>query len=178
MIVFLISGLWHGARWSFVIWGGLNGLFQVIGDILKPFRDRLVKILHLNRSSLAHKVLCGLITFILVDFTWIFFRATGYREAVLIIRGIIEAANPVILWDGSLYNCGLDSKNFGLMVITIIILLVVDACNYMGIRVRNMILRQDAWFRWIFVAFSICAILVFGIWGSAFDEANFIYFQF
>lgn len=178
MIVFLVSGLWHGARWSFVIWGGLNGLFQVIGDILKPLRDWFVKVFGLNRSALSHKLFCVLTTFVLVDFTWIFFRATGYKEAILIIKGIVTAANPAILWDGSLYNCGLDSKNFGLMIIAIGILLVVDACNYLGIKVRNVILRQDAWFRWIFIAFTICAILLFGIWGSSFDEANFIYFQF
>lgn len=178
MIVFLVSGLWHGARWSFVIWGGLNGLFQVIGDILKPVRDWFVKVFGLNRSTLSHKVFCMLTTFIFVDFTWIFFRATGYKEAILIIKGMATAANPSILWDGSLYNCGLDSKNFGLMLLSIGILLVVDACNYFGIKVRSEILKQDVWFRWIFIAFTVCAILVFGIWGSSFDEANFIYFQF
>ena len=178
MIVFLVSGLWHGARWSFVIWGGLNGIFQLIGDLLKPVKDWFVKVFGFNRSSLAHKLICALVTFALVDFTWIFFRATGYKEAVEIAKGIFTAANPGIFWDGSLYNCGLDSKNFGVMLISIGILLFVDICNYLGVKVRNVILRQDIWFRWIFIAFSICAILIFGIWGSAFDEASFIYFQF
>ena len=94
------------------------------------------------------------------------------------MKGIFTAANPGIFWDGSLYNCGLDSKNFTLMLISIGILTFVDICNYLGIKVRNIILKQDAWFRWFFIAFSICAILTFGIWGSAFDEASFIYFQF
>ena len=127
---------------------------------------------------MAHKLICALVTFALVDFTWIFFRATGYKEAVEIVKGIFTAANPGVFWDGSLYNCGLDSKNFGVMLISIGILLFVDICNYLGVKVRNVILRQDIWFRWIFIAFSICAILLFGIWGSAFDEASFIYFQF
>ena len=71
MIVFLVSGLWHGARWSFVIWGGLNGIFQLIGDLLKPIKNWLVKVFGFNRSSLAHKLICALVTFALVDFTWI-----------------------------------------------------------------------------------------------------------
>lgn len=44
MIVFLVSGLWHGAKISFVVWGGLNGLYQIIGEILQPLRDKLVKL--------------------------------------------------------------------------------------------------------------------------------------
>lgn len=178
MIVFLVSGLWHGARWSFVIWGGLNGLFQVLGDLFKPIKDRFVNVFGLNRSSLAHKLICTLVTFVLVDFTWIFFRATGYKEAIEIIKGIFTASNPGIFWDGSLYNCGLDSKSFMIMLLSIAILIFVDVSNYLGIKVRNIILNQDAWFRWCFIAFSICIILTFGIWGSAFNEASFIYFQF
>ena len=74
LIVFLISGLWHGANLSFVIWGGLNGLYQIVGEILQPVRDRTVSVLRLNRDSIGHKAFKGLITFILVDLTWIFFR--------------------------------------------------------------------------------------------------------
>lgn len=55
MIVFLVSGLWHGAKISFVVWGGLNGLYQIIGEILQPLRDKLVKLFRLNRNSIGHK---------------------------------------------------------------------------------------------------------------------------
>ena len=178
MIVFLTSGLWHGARWSYVIWGGLNGLFQIIGELLMPVRNRFINVLNLNRNSLGHKLISIVSTFILVDFTWIFFRATGYKEAIEIIKGIINASNLQILWDGSLYLCGLDSKNFGLMLLSIVLLLLVDLCNYLNIRVHDILIRQDAWFRWLLIAFSICAILTFGIWGTEFNESNFIYFQF
>ena len=178
MIVFLVSGLWHGARWSFVIWGGLNGLYQVVGELFKPLRERMIRIFRLHSDSLAYKFASIIITFFLVDFTWIFFRATGFREAKDIIHGIVYAANPGIFWDGSLYNCGLDSKNFGVLLISLGILLFVDICNYFGIKIHAIILQQDAWFRWIFTALSVCAILTFGIWGSSFNEASFIYFQF
>ena len=178
LIVFWFSGLWHGARWSFVVWGGLNGLYQIVGDILKPVREKLIKMLRLNRESLAHKAVCVLITFVLVDFAWIFFRATGYKEAFEIIKSMINVHNPWILWDLSLYNCGLDSKSFALLLIAIIILCCVDICNYKGIIVRELIIKQDFWFRWVFIGFTICVILLFGVWGSAYNEASFIYFQF
>lgn len=178
MLVFLISGLWHGASLSFVIWGGLNGLYQVIGEILMPVRDKLVKVLHLHRDSLAHKLVHVIGTFVLVDFSWIFFRASRFTEAIEIIRSMITVQNPWILFDGSIYKCGLDVRNFWLMMICIGILLFADFCKCRRIVIREVILKQDYWFRWIFVAVEISAILTFGIWGTGYDAANFIYFQF
>lgn len=178
MIVFLISGLWHGASFSFIVWGGINGLYQVIGEILQPVRDKLISILHLNRDSLGHKFIHIVGTFILVDFSWIFFRGDNFKEAIEIIKSMITIKNPWILFDGSLYKCGLDEKNFRLMFLGIIILLLADLCKRKGIKIREVIVKQDYWVRWLFTAFVISAILTFGIWGPNYNEANFIYFQF
>lgn len=178
MIVFLVSGLWHGARLSFIVWGGINGLYQVMGEILQPVRDKLVSVLHLNRESFGHKLAHAVGTFILVDFAWIFFRADGLEDAVKIIQSIISEKNPWILFDGSIYYCGLDIKNFWLMIVCIGILIAADFCKYNRIKIREKIIKQDYWFRWIFVVVVIAAILTFGIWGPNYNEANFIYFQF
>ncbi len=178
MIVFLVSGLWHGASTSFVIWGGLNGLYQVIGEICMPARDKLVSAIHLNRDSFAHKLLRGLGTFILVDFAWIFFRAGTTAEAMSVVSSIISADNPWILFDGSIYDCGLDRKNYWVMIFGIIILTLADIAKRRGIVVRKVIIRQDYWFRCLVIIVSVMAILVYGVWGSSYDAANFIYFQF
>lgn len=178
MIVFFVSGLWHGAGVSYVAWGVLNGLYQVIGEILMPIRNRAVSLLRLNRKSLGHRLASMAGTFILVDFSWIFFRASTFRDALAIIRSIFRVYNPWILFDGSLYECGLDEKNFHLMVLCIGLLLFADVCKRKGIVIRDIIVRQDYWFRWVFFALSLNAIMLFGKWGPAFDQANFIYFQF
>ena len=178
MIVFLVSGLWHGASFSFVVWGGINGLYQVIGEILQPIRDKIVSVLHLNRESLGHKLIQVVGTFVLVDFSLIFFRADRLMDAYKIINSIITVKNPWVLFDGSLYECGLDEKNFRLMLLGIVILLLADFCKGKRIKIREVIVRQDYWFRWLFIAFAISAILTFGIWGPNYNEANFIYFQF
>lgn len=178
LIVFLTSGLWHGASFTYVIWGGLNGIYQIIGEILQPVRDKLVYLLHLNRDSLAHKLIHIAGTFALVDFSLIFFRANGVGDALQIIKSIFTVKNPWILFDGSLYECGLDEKNFHLMLICIAILFFADFCKSRGIQIRKVIIKQDYWFRWVFIAFVLSTILTFGIWGSTYNEANFIYFQF
>lgn len=178
MIVFLISGLWHGAQFSFVVWGGLNGAYQVIGEVLCPVRDKLVRVLHLKRNSLGHKLAHVLGTFILVDFAWVFFRARRLKEAFSIIKSIFTVNNPYVLFDGSIYKCGLDVANFWLAIICIGILLFADICKYRNIRIRNVIIEQDYWCRWLIIACSVCIILLLGKWGPSFDKASFIYFQF
>lgn len=177
MIVFCVSGLWHGASLSFVMWGGMNGAYQVVGEIMQPVRSKLVHLLRLNKESLAHRFLRTISTFILIDFSWIFFRANGFKESLRIIKSIF-VKNPWILFDGSLYSCGLDYKNFHLMLISILILVFADYCKTRGIRIRDVIIKQDYWFRWLFISISIVVILTFGIWGPNYNEANFIYFQF
>lgn len=178
MVVFLASGLWHGADWSYVVWGGLNGLYQIIGNALMPIRKKFVKLFALNSESLAHKIVKIIITFILVDFSWIFFRANTFNDALGIIKSMFTVHNPWILVDGKIYQCGLNQKNFTLMLFSIAILLFADICKYKNIVIRQLIIKQDYWARWLVIAFGVCFILLFGVWGTAYNEATFIYFQF
>ncbi|MDE6617152.1 MAG: MBOAT family protein, partial [Lachnospiraceae bacterium] len=178
LIVFLISGLWHGAQFSFVAWGGVNGLYQIASETSKPLRDKIVYKFGLNRNSITHKLLHITGTFVLVDFSWIFFRAARFKEAFIIIRQMFSVYNPWVIFDGSIYNCGLDSKNFWLLLICLLILLFADCCKYKKIQIREVIMRQDSWFQVLFISFSVLTILVFGIYGSGYNQAAFIYFQF
>ncbi len=178
IITFSISGLWHGANWHFVIWGIMNGLYQVIGDILKPIRQFFIKVFGLNEHSLSHKLLKVLITFICIDFSWIFFRANNFSQAVSIIKMILHKRTPWILFDGSLYNYGLSQKNFFVMIYGILILIIADGLKYKGIIIRDIIQKQDWWFQILIIVFSIWIILLLGIWGNNYDASSFIYFQF
>ena len=178
MIVFLVSGLWHGADMSYVVWGGLNGLYQVIGELLMPLRLKLSKLLHIDRQSLGVKLVQIPITFLLFAFSLIFFRARSVGEALAVISSIIHVRNPWILFDGSLILHDYDGAMVLPMTIFLATLLFSDICKQRGIAVRKIILRQDAWFRWLAFAVSTAVVLLFGVWGPGFSEANFIYFQF
>jgi D-alanyl-lipoteichoic acid acyltransferase DltB (MBOAT superfamily) len=178
MIVFLVSGLWHGDSTSYVIWGGLNGLYQIIGEELTPVRNKFVEIFQLHRKSFGHKLFKTLGTFILVDFSWIFFRASTTKEAIQIIKSLFNVKNPWILFDGSIYGCGLDIKNFWIMIYGLCVLFFADYFKHKGIFIRQWIIEQDYWLRWIIIDMAIIILIVFGIWGSTYDVTNFIYFQF
>lgn len=117
-------------------------------------------------------------TFLLIDFSWIFFRAADFTQAVSVIRSISTAANPWVLFDGSLYGCGLDRKNFTLMLLGIGLLFLADLCKRRGLALHRVLLGQDWWARIVLIAAAILALLVFGKWGPGFNQASFIYFQF
>ncbi|MCR5672028.1 MAG: MBOAT family protein [Butyrivibrio sp.] len=178
MIVFLVSGLWHGADFSYVVWGGLNGFYQVVGEMLMPVRDKAVKIFGLNRESIGHKVMSTFVTFALVDFAWIFFRAKDMASALKAVKSMLTVYNPWVLFDGSVYNCGLNAKEYWLMIICILVLLWADIRKKKGIVIREVIRKQDPWCRILLLAIFVSFILIFGIWGTGYNDTSFIYFQF
>lgn len=178
MVVFLASGLWHGADWTFVIWGALNGLFQIAGDAARGLKKRVNTALHMKPDSFSHRLLQVFFTFLLIDFTWIFFRAPSLSAAVAVIRSILTVHNPWILFDGSLYTCGLAAGEFWMMLVCIGVLFAADAVHVRGISLRKILVRQEYWFRWLVIAGTVLLILLVGIWGTEYNGTGFIYFQF
>lgn len=178
MIVFLTSGLWHGANWTYLIWGGLNGLFQVIGELLQPVRRKIEGVFGKLADTAGRKVLSAVTTFFLVDLTWIFFRADSVTAAVGIIRRLFSGFHPGELFDGSLYEMGLSRLDFNLGLLAVAALLAVDVLHERNVRIRSWILRQRLWLRWTVYLFAIFTILIFGFYGPNYDATQFIYFQF
>lgn len=178
MVVFLASGLWHGASWNFVIWGGLNGAYQVIGDVTRPLREKLSAKLSGGIENFSSKLLRMLVTFALICFSWIFFRANGTREAFMLIRGMFSEFNPWIITDGTLFSLGLDAADMFVLFAALLVLLLVSTAKYKGVRIRRWLSGQGLWFRYTVYLAGIFCVLIFGIYGATFDAAQFIYFQF
>ena len=178
LITFAVSGLWHGAQWTFVVWGLLNGLWQVAGDILRPVRRRLLRAAALDTDTLAHKAVQVVCTAVCVDLAWVFFRADRLMDAFGIVQSIFTASNLHILFDGSLYECGLDAFNFRLLWVYILLLFAADLCKYKQISLRRGIARQSWLCQVLVVAGGVLAVLLLGVYGPGFEASNFIYSQF
>lgn len=73
MITFLLSGLWHGANWTYVIWGGSHGIYQILGEILEPVKKKIIYVMRIDTDSFVHKLFRILFNFTLVDIAWVFF---------------------------------------------------------------------------------------------------------
>lgn len=178
LFVFLISGIWHGANWSFVIWGVLNGLYQVVGDMTKGVRGKMCRAFRVNTETDCIKVARMIVTFILVDFSWLFFRASGTNEAFYLVNQIFTNFKLENIWGKNIYNFGLNEANIRLLLFSVLIILIADMFKRRRICIRQWIYRQNALFQIVFVALVVVWIVSRGIWGRNYDIAGFIYFQF
>lgn len=178
MIVFLASGLWHGANMTFVIWGFLHGMYQIIGDASKNVRQKLMKCLGIDENTHSHRFFQRLITFSLVCFGWIFFRANSISDAFNIIGRMFSDFNPWILTDGGVLAFGLDGSQWFVLLTACMILFAVSCFRSRGISIRTNILSENIYVRWIIYFVILFTVLVFGIYGPGYNESQFIYFQF
>jgi len=102
LLTFVVSGLWHGANWTYIIWGALNGLYQIIFKILKFNPSKKSS----KQKSLFTYILNVLLTFILICFSWIFFRADSFSHASEIIIRIGSEFGPLFKGDNSSFAFG------------------------------------------------------------------------
>jgi alginate O-acetyltransferase complex protein AlgI len=85
-VTMLLGGLWHGAGWTFVVWGGLHGLYLIVNHGWRALRGRLGQ--DLNRTTPHGRALARLITFVAVVAGWVFFRAASLDDALAVLRGM------------------------------------------------------------------------------------------
>jgi len=173
LIVFLVSGLWHGANWTFVAWGAIHGVYLIGGLLTGGIRKRISKILHLDRIPL----LSVLTTFGLVAFAWIFFRANTVSDAIYIakhsITGIPDVIHRALTHQTVYQNLGLSTSFMMLMVCSIILLETVHFFHN-KYNLAIVFRRLPTPVRWAFYYAIVLAIIFFGV----FENRQFIYFQF
>ena len=171
LAVFLISGLWHGAAWTFVVWGALHGLARVVGTITQRSRRELRERLGLEHSPLWSLVRI-LFTFSFVVFAFIFFRADSVSQAFSIIGSFFTRFSGT-----DLLAMGLDAADMSVAAISVCVLAAVDLLSR-RYELRERILAWPLAPRWALALITIAVIAVFGVYGPAYDAAPFIYFQF
>lgn len=179
MIVFLVSGIWHGAGMSFVVWGALHGIYQVIGIQTKQLRQRIDDRLEFKQTSFSYKLMQTGMTFSLVGFAWIFFRADTINQAGNMISRLFTRWNPWTLFDESIYTWGLDRKEFWIALLAIAVMFLVDLVRRIKKQdVIQLLNAQCIWFRWGLYLMLLFAVLVLGHYGPEYDPKVFLYFEF
>ncbi len=170
-IVFLVSGLWHGAAWTFVFWGLLHGLFRAIDILSKKQRKKINKKLKINTNSPLHKSLSILFTFFIVCISYIFFRSDSLNQAFSILAKIFTDFN---FTDLSLINTlGLNTREIVFTFFSLFILFIHDFLYTKGIY-----LPKSGYIRYLLFYLFVILIVIFGVYGSDYAAAPFIYFQF
>lgn len=179
MLTFLVSGLWHGASWHYVVWGGMHGVFQVVGAQTRAVRDRFYAQTNTKTNSFSFRFGQAAATSVLAAFAWIFFRADSFTQACGYVKRLFTKPNLWALSDGTLYQLGLDQTEMNILLSALMILLFFSIVKYKRKEDPDAFLaNQCAWFRWMTVAVLFSFIFLFGIYGPGYDAAQFIYFQF
>lgn len=176
-ITFLASGLWHGANWTYALWGVLNGIFQIIGELLTPLRTKIAGWLHLEKIPRIHALCRIVITYLLFDFTLMIFRADSISHWLALLNQLCATFNPEIFTNGALLAMGLDVQDLTVLAIATAVLFLAEVAQSWG-DIRPRIATLPLPIRWGIYYIAIFAILIFGIYGPEFDASAFIYFQF
>jgi alginate O-acetyltransferase complex protein AlgI len=176
-VVFFLSGLWHGANWTFAIWGTLHGTYMVVSAATRRRRQRLRALFRLDKHPTLLKLLQVSITFHLVLFGWVFFRANSLSDALLILRKSTTVDFGSLSADltRGFYASDLSRGWFDLTVtfVCIALLIVVQLWQRSG-EVRQSLIAQPTWVRWSVYYAGAIAIILLGVY----EHAPFIYFQF
>ena len=174
-IVFLVSGLWHGAAWTFVVWGALHALYQVIGILTLPLRNRLLGKIGLSPDGKVVGALRTFNTFLLVDFAWLFFRANSTSDLGKLLSALVSPASWRVPIASVLSTMQLTVPAILLLVLSILLLLLVD----------RLILHHDEpsgarnfTLRWGFVAVTWIVVFAWTYLMANDLTSTFIYFQF
>lgn len=172
MIVFAVSGLWHGAAWTFVIWGALHGVYQVIGTLTVKKRNALIERIGLSTAHPAVVWTRRVITFILVDFAWLFFRANSISDAFTLLGRVVSGGFAV---NTTLEAMGLTPVMIILTVVTILTLTMIDKMlKYEDCEDGGYVLTKNGGF----VLYVMMIMLAWLLLLSKDMASTFIYFQF
>lgn len=169
-VTFVVSGVWHGANWTFLFWGVLHGLYLVASILTTRVRKKMVNLIGLNKYPLLHSAFKILFVFILVNIGWILFRANSISDAWYIFTHLFTDLNFNIT---SMRFGVVDRYDFIIGILAIIFMEFVHTIQE-HTKMRAFMRDKPIWVRWPVYATLVLSILLFGV----FKDISFIYFQF
>lgn len=166
MITFLVSGLWHGANWTFVVWGGIHGATQIVENAVIPKKKQSTGIRWWIRIF---------VVFVFVSFAWIFFVSNSMRDAAYVIGHLFDnIRNPIKYLHAGFTKIGMSKVMFAREMILVVILGVFDFFS-LKMDVISELSRKKPVVRW---AAYICLGLIIVFFSQKGVAAEFVYFQF
>jgi D-alanyl-lipoteichoic acid acyltransferase DltB (MBOAT superfamily) len=175
IVVFLICGLWHGASWTFIVWGFIHGSYLVLGLITRNVRSGIAHSIGLDSVPLLHKGMQIVVTFILVSLAWAFFRSDSLYDGVYIIAHLHTGWSDILSANAidRLIFLGKPRTEFVIAISSLVFVWVIHFLETHS-TMRTMFSGKPVVFRWPVYYILVTAILLL----SAPGPQKFIYFQF
>ncbi len=177
IITFLVSGIWHGVGVQYIFWGLMHGGYQAAGEILQPVRKKIKAMFKIKEDTTAYLLWQRACTFGLVTIAWVIFRAPGLRNGLYMLKLMVTDMTPWVLFDGSLYQFGIEQRSFLALLLCIVLVMIVEHFQEKG-NIREMLECQHIIVRWSIYLLGIAAVLVLGVYGPGYDAVQFLYGQF
>jgi D-alanyl-lipoteichoic acid acyltransferase DltB (MBOAT superfamily) len=165
LIVFLVSGLWHGASFNFLIWGGIHGMFLVVENVVNKNKKK-------EKDNWFIHIIKVLITFIIIDFAWIFFRSNSINDSITIITHLF---NFGMAKDLSLL--GTNVLEASILLVCVVIVLILEVIGDKK-DLKESFYKMNIVVRWAVYFVLLFMTIIFGIYGPGFSAKEFIYLKF
>ncbi|MCR5420637.1 MAG: MBOAT family protein [Lachnospiraceae bacterium] len=192
MLTFLLSGLWHGSAWNYIAWGGLHGLYHIIEAGIGRIKEGFVSVLREqgiikneagvnregNKRTFSRHLFNMVVTFIMVDYAWLFFRAEGLGMALKMTKKIFTDFRLYTVMGDWIYGLGLPELCVRSILAYVIILFAVDVVHENGISIIKLLDKQGLIFRWLCYVFIVLFIVLIAVQNMGQGSADFIYFKF
>lgn len=158
--------------------GGLNGCCLILYDLVKPYLNSVYSKLKINKLSIGWKISCRVLTFVVVDYTWLYFRAKDLTTAYQMQVKIFSDFYLPYLFSDKLLSMFNSYSNIAILLFSLLFLLVTDYMQYCGRDWKAELLKQQVVYRWIVYMSILLIILIYGVYGAGHEQTQFIYFQF
>lgn len=177
MLTFLVSGIWHGSGFQYIFWGLMQGGYQVAGEILQPIRKKVRNVLKIDETSNFYVLWQRVCTFVLITISWVIFRSANLRAGLSMLKRIVTDITPWVLFDGTLYEFGIEARSFMALILCIVLVMVIEHFQEKG-NIREMLSQQHIIVRWGIYLGAIALVAVLGVYGPGYSATQFLYGQF
>ncbi len=178
ILVFVLVGVWHGAASNYILWGLYNGVILAFSALMEPaYKNWNAAHAKLSASKAFH-IVRVLRTFVIVNIGWYFDRCARGMDAIRMLGVTLTDWRGSQLTMDLIETLGVPKEDFNLLVLCTALLFVTSLVQERGVIVRNWMSERNVLVRYAVLIMGVVAVLVFGMYGSGFDEASFIYYQF
>lgn len=153
---------------TFVVWGALNGVYQVVGALTQPLRNRIFCAVGLGEETKLRQLFQIAVTFVLTTVAWVFFQAGNLSNAFAVLSGMFHG--PIWVYQ----SIGLDRWELLVAFLGLVVLLLADLCSHRW-ELAEKWLSAPRIVRWMVLWFLLFACLIFGCYGTGYDAQSFLY---
>ena len=180
LVVWSLTGIWHGAEWKYVIWGLFHGVLIILSTIFAPYNEKLTKKLNINKEKKGFQVFQILRTFTLCCIGRVFFRADNFKAAIGIFKQTFSGLGLKYISKNRLFDYGLNAKNMLLVTLFCILIFIVSVIEEKSKDkfIVDIINEKPQIVRYAILYILIFSVILFGSYGPGYNAANFIYEQF